>query len=559
MGLLDHKELQIIKGIGPTPGDTASAEQPLVVIDLLQENSGISVIEWSPNIPSLKNGGVWADSPISDGRLLTAGAETNVIETMVLQLSGNVAQVVATRFNQLRRMAQDARLFWDSQWQIEPVYLKWWANGAPGAQYALISNIDMDNQFEDSNDSQNRITLSIEREYGWAGVAPAGNAKEWTYSPSGKNLGLFSASHAELLTGSDHIISQALQNRREWNAAQTALTSQNHITIPGEDIPGDLPALAYIGVTVDSGTGAILYVGRSIKPDMIARDNGAVRTPNYILNACDGGLGTDASAVADTGAPRSGASALQLRARITFATPTDATRITWSATSRGYVDDTLTRGRYMVFLRARLSTGSSNVNLHLNIAPSIGVNDIELPTTSLSDQGSGGTGNTTYWPISYLGVLTIPTGESRALANQNGLGLNVISSGGGMLLRLYAERTTGAADLYISDLILIPIDEAAYSITSGVSSGVGTGNAFVMDGTRYHTHGRPEEMVITGGAAPPTTPFPAILAGQAITLEPKVDNHLHFLMALNLLNSPIDLEFTPRINIVPRWSGIRDA
>jgi hypothetical protein len=126
MGLLNHQELAIVKGVGKTPADTASAEQDPVVIDLLDVGSGISLDMdggWEPNIPSLKSGGVWADSPISDGRTLLAGQNTNVTETIRLLVTSNNPMVYAAKFAALQRMSQDCRFFWSTQYQIEPVYL----------------------------------------------------------------------------------------------------------------------------------------------------------------------------------------------------------------------------------------------------------------------------------------------------------------------------------------------------------------------------------------------------------------------------------------------------
>jgi len=142
MGLLNHQELFLVRGVGPTPGDTVSAEQPLTVVNLLDVEAGFSLENWSPNIPSLKSGGVWADSPITDGRTLIAGVNTNVIETIVVTLTGATIPDYASQFAKLQQVAQDARNFQDTFGQIEPVYIRWWANCAPGPPFALIYYIE---------------------------------------------------------------------------------------------------------------------------------------------------------------------------------------------------------------------------------------------------------------------------------------------------------------------------------------------------------------------------------------------------------------------------------
>jgi len=549
--------LSIIKGIGSTPGDTASAEQARVEINFL-DTQGFSQAEYDIKLPPTK-AGVYADSPTADGRIPVTTAVNNVTETIRMTLTAASILQLAHMMSQLNRMAADCRAFWDTDGQIEPVYIEHQVEGEPGPRFALLFNIDIDPGTEPSTPSapMRDVTITIEREFGWRGIRPGGNPKEWTYyNQPGQT---FDSNHAAMTTGSDHILTQSLQNKREWNAAQTALTSQNHLLIPAAKIPGDLPALAYVSLTIDDPGGSgfspdRILVGRSIKPDITPR-SGAQRTPNYILNAGDSSTyGADTTAVADTGAPRSGASAAQLRGRVTFGTPADTARITWNSSHRGYVDGTLTRGRYIVFVRARLSAGSSNVNLHLNINNSVGDN-VQLPTVPLTAQGGGGTGNTTYWSLCYLGVLTIPYGTNRALVSKSGLGLDVSTTASGVNLVLWAALTSGAAELYVSDLILIPVDEAACGVEDAGTGGIGATQSFVIDGTGYHTHGRPEDDFMTGYST--NFVVPAIPSGQAITLTPGVDNRLHFLVNSST-NSALDMTYTVRVDIVPRWSGYRD-
>lgn len=551
MGLLSHQMLQIVKGVGPIPDDTLSAEQPLITIDLLDSGSGISLDlqdGWEPNIPSLKNGGVWADSPISDGRALIAGVNSNVTETMRLIVSTQNWQVYASIFTALQQIIQDARAFWDTFYQIEPVYLAWWAAGAPGPQYALIYNIDMDVQLEDSEDADATITLTIEREFGWRGVHPGGNPKEWTYYKRGE---LFNSSVASLVSGSDHLLIATTQNRREWVGAgtnPTILQSQNYFDIPASLIPGDLDALCCLSVTTTISTD-IMYFARISKPDLPF--SGVIRKPAYILNAGDANLaGADVTFAADTGAPISTSGGTNQRGVVSFATvTTDAFRFTWTGLNRSQFDFNSMRGRFAVFVRARLSAAST-VTMHLQ-ADVLGTGvSIVYPTQTLTDIGLGGVGNTTRWSVVYMGVMSFPLGDERILVQDNGLGIHD-SVDGNYQLSLYAARPGAAVSLYVADLIFLPIDEVAGGDDIGASGG-----GHVIDNTGYYLHGKPDD-----SAHFSPRPGTIKLTGRGLTLKPGVQNRIILFQTDggNPVRSEITSTLTSRLNIVPCWSGIRDA
>ena len=87
---LNHKALQIIKGLPQVPGDQFSAEAKLTIFDLMSGTVSLDPEdEWSPQIAPVKNGGVWTESPISDGRRLLAAPAGNVIEKITILISGS--------------------------------------------------------------------------------------------------------------------------------------------------------------------------------------------------------------------------------------------------------------------------------------------------------------------------------------------------------------------------------------------------------------------------------------------------------------------------------------
>lgn len=558
MGLLNHQELAIVKGVGKTPGDTASAEQNPVVIDLLDVGSGISLDldgGWEPNIPSLKNGGVWADSPISDGRTPVSGRNTNVIETIRLHVTSSDPIVYAAKFAQLGRMIQGCRAYWDTEMQIEPVYIQWRAEGAPGSQFALIFNIDMDVEMEDGTDAQAVITLSVEREYGWRGVRPGGNPKEWTYFKNNQAQ-LFGGATASLATGSDHLKSVTIANKLEFNTT-TAFLTKNHVDIDAADIPGDLPALVCMTIKqiVSGNSVHSLFIGKDSKPLTLPNRNDGLQYPRYnTLAAAAGVLGTDTSFSTDSdGLVYNPVSANARRARISFATSTSiaVNRITWSA---GNLLQTvnLLRGRYLCLLRARQNNGAAG--------------DTSIVITLY--EGAGALLSFTVRPIvasdvqlHYVGIVGIPSGD-RQFVGVDGRGLynSGVNHGAGIDVVLFASRSTGSSTLDIFDLIFIPIDEGIVEIVP--SSGLSSSDArMIYDNTGYFGHGgiNPVAEIRNVSSANLDNQVVCEPRGDEIVLTPKQNNRLYFLMKLESTNnSPPQATMEVRLNIVPRWSGVRD-
>ena len=557
MGLLDHKELMLVKGIEPVKDDTSRLEQRLVILNLMDDTAGFSLEEWSPNIPSLKGGGLWADSSISDGRTLMAGQNTNVTETMVVHLTGATLQVYAAQFAALQQMIQDARAFWDTFWQIEPVYLRWWANGAPGPQYALIYNIDLDVEFEDSDDAQATLTLSIEREDAWWGIAPGQNPKVWTYKR--QNL-LVNVNQLGLISGSDHLVSADIGNLQEWSTSYAGLNSQNYFTVSSSLIDGDKRAsaeLVWTHTLTSIADSAI--IGISSKP--LTQDaNGTPVRRSYTFNAGDAQVGTDTTLAADTGAPRNQAGVSQ-RGRTTFATATMQTRLTWNYNNGRFILG-MERGRFMVFVRARLSATAS-VTMQYKCAYSAGAG-ITGPQTTLTDLGAGGTGNTTEWALVYLGILSIPFDQQPApIGLSNGI---FIAAQNDSSLELQAQRNSGAGELYVSDLILMPIDEGCIVMegSTAITNPLITWGLY--DSTGYYGHGK---RIDFGARQRIISPIGVaeifdLRVGVPLALKPGVDNTVHFLTyksstrrAEVIPNSFFDISV--RLNLVPSWNGIRDA
>lgn len=552
-----HQELFLVKGVQKAIGDTQSAEQGVTSINLMDVNGfALDPVDgWQSSLPGLKAGGVWADSTVSDGRLLVSGADSNVTETMNLHISTGDTLTLFQQITRLHRFIADCRQMWTTFSQIEPVFLQWWALGAPGRQYALVYNIDIAIDYPDvSQGAMADITLSIEREPYWRALPPGANPKVWTFE-SRKQA--YSSGDLGLVTGTtNHLVYDAtVHNETTW-ADNTNPTTNNYIDIAASLIPGDAEALVEMAIsatpTAASYNVTDIYIARCTKPltypDRI--DSDTVYRRNT-LNANDASTGTDTTLAADAG------SAEGQRAQITFATATNVMRLEWN--SNQDVGYTNWAGRYAVFVRARQNGGSANqILMQLYRSGGSGVDDISV-TEQVYAELRAGAGATDAWPLTYLGEVTIPPQE-RVNVSPDGTGL-AANSNSPLAFYLYAERTTGAGVLYVSDLIFVPVDEECALLRDDVRIATSSRIA-VVDNTGYFAHGGQTPVALVNATSPGTIDRYIELRGQDITLKPGVANRLYFLNTGEISGSDVsdvDCTLAVRLNIIPRWRGVRDV
>ena len=170
-----------------------------------------------------------------------------------------------------------------------------------------------------------------------------------------------------------------------------------------------------------------------------------------------GSNGTDASNVADadtvSGSHKRitfGTSSLQLRTNITYGTIiTDA-----SVTNSAHL-----RGRYLVLLRYKMPSTSTSVAVEMRYGLS---GDIKATSDAIII--SSGSGMSTYG-LAEIGNVQFPPGTPRAAAGTD-LSFAEIS--------IYAERITGASNLNLGELILIPSDHMIR--LTGATVGPSTGD-----------------------------------------------------------------------------------
>lgn len=549
---LDHKQLMIIKGVNIIPGDTNSAEQPLTVINLLSGAITLTQDGWSPAITPLKNGGVWSDSPINDGRQLLAASRGNVIEKMTLNINGGGYLGTMEKLSELSLMIQACFDFWQTQVQIEPVYLAWWAGCGVGLQYALLYDIELSPEYEDAVSPALKVSVTLEREPFWRGLPPGANPKQWYYE---NVLHLpFNANVASFLTGTDQLASATLNNHLEWTSSNVVQGAPNYIDVPAASIPGDAPALCLLSIvpTVISDF-YNYYVGLDTKPTtMKDHISGTAYQRMTTFNCDDAAMGTDATVVADTGGVEPQASATKSRVEVSYATATDAVRLTWRGNggSQIPIGPSLTRGRYAAFLRCRQTAVTANdIKMYLKYGLA---GTPSLQTQEVNPTIQAGAGNTTAWPITYMGIVDVPAYDRMAVRS-DGKGIYYDFGRKDFVIELWSRRTTGASLLYACDLFLLPIDETGDQLIGDSSTGVNV----ILDNTGYFGHGDTRDLLIANAAS--TISESTQLYGSALKLTPHVNNRIHFL-AYNNTPTAASLAqntFDVRVNIVPRWSGIR--
>lgn len=571
-GWLNHKQLMIVKGIGKTPGDTNSAEPDPIVFNLMAEDQvSLTPNGWTPQIASVKNGGVWADSPISDGRQLLTAPVGNVTEKIEILITDNSYLGVMKQLASLYQMAQFCRDNWQTQGQIDPVYLLWYAGCGAGQQFAQLFNIEVAPEYQDSSSPSIKVNLTLEREPYWRAIPPGANPKIWTYYVNLSHP-QFNSGVASLVTGSDHLITQTIQNKAEWSPTayglQTTFLSQNFIDISASQVPGDAPALVEIAASV-ADPFANLYVGLNSKPQSQTGHDAVNRVNSLILNGGDGttSFGTKTVVVAATGVRSNGSSVNYYNVART-STGIDGTFVdfvTWKGnTPTGLIklDRNFFRGTFAIFCRCRNNSAA---------APLIGDMRIRLLIQQFENNANqyitSQTLQTANPPITnfglvYMGSITIPF-ESRAVQSLSGYGLQIQESNPNLSIQLQQSVDVATANrtFEMIDLIFMPLDEGlAQVVPQGNSLGGGASN-IVLDNTGYLSRGELTQIAVSYMSTVLSGGIGQEVRGSNIYLKPRINQRLYFMcdVGVSPVQSSPTSDMTIRLNIVPRWSGIRDT
>lgn len=593
-----HDELRIVRGIQVAPGDTGSAEPGYTVINLLSGSAegfalDSDVSGWDPALPAPKQG-LWNEVPFVDGRSPYTGAEMNVTETMNLVVTAPTHLRMSELLSQLFDMVESVKQFWFDEFNCQPVFLHWWANGAPGRQYALIMSIDADVSNPSVDDESNivrDVTLTIEREPYWrAEVPPGANPIYWTLFAQDLLPGLNYDYDDDLRLAQTAtypvlyaLASGTLLNNVSYSALSASSNTQvdkNYLTIPAEDIPGDAPALAQMTLQRLSNTGSVIghhnysyMVSRSTRKALETMRNGNIARYVTMIPFTAGTYNTPVLQ-ADTG----GIDGFNVTTSTTITrnrlaiTPSGAFVNYWEATLG--LQTNIQRGRFAVFVRCRQNSGSSgDISLRVGFRRT-GVGDPNiLYTDTITAPLQAGTGNTNFWNLAYMGSIRLPLQEGETMLSTAG---NIGGSGlfnaenDGVEISLEVLRSTGTALLYFLDVILLPYDEIMLDSFAPADATPSSGQAVdthVIDNTGYLTRGKPVSVSVGQNtlayAAIEAMNYQAVteLRGGALTLEPGVDNLLYILeyteeTRCNVGDNGED-GIAVHVNIVPRWRGIR--
>lgn len=549
--MMQYTALELLWGVIPVPGDNSSTSPVLQVIDLLVGSRGFGVQDngWIPKFPQARV--ISQQNGLSDGAALLGYSMPNVVESMLLSSSGSTAATRAALFAKLIRFARAAREFHVSSTQTEPVYLKWHASGATHPQYALIYNIDIaQNSDVFVSDSGASLSITIEREPYWQAIGPGQAPRMWEVQRLNSTPNAVGINIADAYGGTIYGYTRANGDAAPANG------EQNFIDITAEKIPGDTRLKCALQYSTASATiNNAVIIGNWPKPTTATQ--GGIVTQHAVLSFNGGDYfnatlapGTDTTIVADTGAPVI-ADGTRKRGVVSFATTaTDARRFTFQTESGVFY------GNFAVFARVRLSAATTSVSFYLTVNVN---NDNAIiartPTQTLTDQGTGGTGNTGEWAFIYCGVLKYHPTDSPILNANTGQGFRTDN----VYLKFFANRNSGAGQLYLADINLIPIDHSSIALEGDSTMTLNTA-AVLADNTGYTTHGRPA--AVAGKPYSLSLETKTVTAlGPFIELEPNITNRL-FALPYNAQTKRSAIESTAynlRVAPIPRWMGIREV
>lgn len=540
-------ELAIVKSIPAPPGHTTSGEPTLTVINLLNVD-GFALAEkgW---IPKRRQSKIAVSAPgLYGGKQPQYFTEDNVTEAFNLIATGVTRISRDGLISALERMAEDARAFHAGGYQADPVYLKVRWPGTNRPQYASIYNINISPELDPFEEAKStKLAITVEREPDWFFLPLGSNPKIQTYELAGTpytpaDLALDTA------TGSvDNNLFSALVGNGSvlTSLAGSAFTQTGHVDIPANKIPGDRPALLQFSMGKDAGldqkTDVRLHIATRSLP--LSYPNLSAAEHCNCLAAADGVLGGDAVYTADSGSVKN-------RVTVNFAvSATDGYRLRFTNIALPVMS-----GRYAAFVRARQQGGAAGqIFMHLEVVNEsavAGAAPIKLPEQILTYTG------TTGYVLHYMGIVELPVAPAAIPVTSAGLN----SAAGTAQIQIWARRATGAGELYIADLVLMPIDENYIIISGGFLT---NDYDMVYDSTRYYQHGRSNDY-----AASMQKNTAALIGlgeqqGGLIKLRPGRVNRIYTIWEYNgtggIYSGPTDNTKRFRGNVLSSWAGVIDV
>lgn len=622
--------LNICVGLPGLVDDTSTGELGYHAIPLNNtDGAGLTLRPiggWSPQIAPLKAGGAYLDTPTLDGAEITTDAVTNVTETFTCQLHAENERQMATVITELSLWLTRARRFFTEYNALDPVYIEWKPIGIQVHQYALIKDIDI--SIKDGRNTGKgeqlvrEVVIKAVREPYWRiGVAPGDNPKKWAFIQrgqfydSGNQMFLLASRNAP--TSSQESFQHAtLTNKIEHTQGQSnSYVNQNFLTISGEDIPGDVPALTSVGVYFDTGSNTEIRRARVMCARKTTREipidsgvSGTIRD-SLIHNGGDAELITAGSITVTypTGDGPNSYSTSVSQATVEATIPSGALSddgiIGWgdgrnngvvSGSSYGYyfIRENALRGKYNVFLRHRLKSGTAtdlDLYARVGIQSSVSGDPPQYDYVESTLQGNPISVTTSNrFALLDLGTIEIPVGHNPALSFHGDMLTGLRRGDLYIDVRHRARSAGGAVVIEISDLIFMPFDEDVFTAicpSSPVSTNASANNQLLMvDNTGYLSRGRNETRgLYTSGEVSANNlilNYDGLIVpevrGDGITLLPGEDNRLYFLNTHNIRLSASTYEEVSEmddnsisgtqhgdmivsLNIVPRCRYINDV
>lgn len=112
-----------------------------VTIDLLDRNSGLLLKSWRPAIAPVKDGGIWQNSPLANGRRLAQAKRDNIIDTFTFDARSGAQDATIQTMQDLRRWLELAQSYWvagDPSVQPDVPYIKARAANETNTRYSLV-------------------------------------------------------------------------------------------------------------------------------------------------------------------------------------------------------------------------------------------------------------------------------------------------------------------------------------------------------------------------------------------------------------------------------------
>lgn len=540
--------LMLVRGLPRVPADDLSAEIGLDSIDLLDVN-GFSEADYEMKFPAIKSGTPWAESPITDGRRPMTGAVGNVIESIRLELTSGTILQMAAAMSKLHLFVGYVQAFWGSTAQNnrEPVYIKHYVPGEYVPRYALIYDISVAETTPLIPGTPTRsLTISIEREHYWRGLAPGDNPKRWyvEHVAVGQK---WDATKTSLVSGGDHLATAQIDNCQEF-LTTTTFQSKSWIDIPADRIAGDAPPLVCVTVNSPVGFTTDFHIASITNRTSITDRNGAALPlyHSFALSATNLQSGT-AAFLTDAGRGIAHVP-VSPNKRTVIVTPVGATEVNigfWTVTANfAHLNPLVLQGRYAVYLRASQIGGTAGTCKARVIFSATQGDFFDSGLQTITDDTTAGVG------MNYMGVITLPPDDH---SNVGLLGKGYTAEYDFSVI-LSTQRTAGVGTIRLVDIVLMPLGSYVY-IQPELNL---SPDWYVFyDDTGYLTHGISEPV---GGSRrfSGNTEFNALseFSGQ-LSLEPKVNNRLYFVeYYTGGQGSSAGDDFTPRINLIPRWVGL---